>query len=396
MKRDKILYFAWFFPPYRGSASFIHQEIAKKLSLMFDVEILSPFSRCLIRNGQIVKLKTFPKLHPGLMLMHYNLMCLQYYTKITRTIPEHMESIAFIISQHHFWHPASKWAIKTGIKLGKPIVIRIDDIFLDYESFDPITQKFYFMMFNEYIKLLKIPKIITVVSSEHKAIMINKLKIHPENVLIHPNFIDTSMFIKFKPKINFREVLGSPDYIITYSGSYTSYAGMKVLLKATKKIASEYRRIVVVLSIVNLSKRILRAIKRLIDKYDLNKKVIVISLPRKLVIDLILQSDILIGPISKHIVNYGAVPLKVLEYMALGKPVIVSSLISKDLAINRYNCIKIKTESEHELINTIEILINDKELRKYLGENARKHVINFFDSQKVNSNFMRKILNEVI
>lgn len=69
-------------------------------------------------------------------------------------------------------------------------------------------------------------------------------------------------------------------------------------------------------------------------------------------------------------------PRVVLEAMFLGKPVLTTAITGNlDMIENNKSGILVKKDDERQMLVELERLINDKDLRLFLGENARKRVI---------------------
>lgn len=87
----------------------------------------------------------------------------------------------------------------------------------------------------------------------------------------------------------------------------------------------------------------------------------------------IAAADVCVGPLGRT----RAIPLKVLEYMACGKPVLTGlNSVSKDLAIDKRNIVCVSPESHAVAASCIKIL-TDEEYAQYLGINARETASKF-------------------
>lgn len=77
---------------------------------------------------------------------------------------------------------------------------------------------------------------------------------------------------------------------------------------------------------------------------------------------------------------YENLPIRVLEAMACGVPVVASNVCAIPEAIdNGVNGILIQSRSVEELADAIYCLLGDPKLRKKIGDNARKTVLEKFD-----------------
>ena len=89
-------------------------------------------------------------------------------------------------------------------------------------------------------------------------------------------------------------------------------------------------------------------------------------------------------------VDVGVVPLlkgggtriKVLEYMACGKPVVSTKIGSEGIQVKHGTDILIAKSTNSDFVELIYRLYSDKELREKLGNNARKKVVTLYDWTK--------------
>jgi glycosyltransferase involved in cell wall biosynthesis len=73
--------------------------------------------------------------------------------------------------------------------------------------------------------------------------------------------------------------------------------------------------------------------------------------------------------------NYYGIPTKLLEYMALGRPVVASNLPFVSQIIERYNCgIIVPWDSPQDHAEALLYLFDHPEEAKRMGENGRKAV----------------------
>lgn len=93
---------------------------------------------------------------------------------------------------------------------------------------------------------------------------------------------------------------------------------------------------------------------------------------------------------------YENLPIRVLEAMACGIPVVASNICAIPEAIsNGFNGILIKPGSVNELVDSLHCLLGDSALRRKLGENARKTVLEKFNID-VNAIRTAKVYSQII
>jgi len=106
----------------------------------------------------------------------------------------------------------------------------------------------------------------------------------------------------------------------------------------------------------------------LIDSLNLENKIF-INDPVSNIIDKIISSDIFIHP--ARLEPFGMV---IVEAMSAGVPVIATDCPNgpKNIITHMTDGILVKNQSVEETADSIKLLLTDKELRKKLGENAKK------------------------
>ena len=107
----------------------------------------------------------------------------------------------------------------------------------------------------------------------------------------------------------------------------------------------------------------------LTDKWGDRENILVKGqVPRDEIVKYVKAADVCIGPLG----STRAIPLKVLEYMISGKPVVTGvNSVTRDLAIDGYNCLCVEPTPSH-VAEAIVRIIEDPDLAHILGENARK------------------------
>ncbi len=104
--------------------------------------------------------------------------------------------------------------------------------------------------------------------------------------------------------------------------------------------------------------------------------------------------DIGLYPLPQDDWVLGKSGLKALQYMAFGLPTVATDVGTTPRIIqNMENGILVK--SEEDWIDALEMLMNDNELRKKLGENARRTVLENYSTDVISSQYL-KILKNLI
>lgn len=104
--------------------------------------------------------------------------------------------------------------------------------------------------------------------------------------------------------------------------------------------------------------------------------------------------DIGLYPLPQNDWVLGKSGLKALQYMAFGLPTVATDVGTTPMIIqNMENGILVK--SEEDWLDALEMLMNDNELRKKLGENARRTVLENYSTNVISSKYL-KIIKSLI
>ncbi len=160
--------------------------------------------------------------------------------------------------------------------------------------------------------------------------------------------------------------------IILYAGTLTEWQGLPTLLKAFNLIAD---RGDVILLIAGSTDKYARTVKKSIRKAGLEEKVFVrIGLSRESLHRLYRRAAFSLAPLSRCSRNelQGCSPLKIVESMSAGTPVIASNLpVCAEFIDHGKNGLLVAPDSPRALANAMSRLLDDENLTARLGANAR-------------------------
>lgn len=160
--------------------------------------------------------------------------------------------------------------------------------------------------------------------------------------------------------------------------------GAKILIKALKNLISIYPNIVLILT---REGRFSNSLKKFANDENVDNNVIFTgNLENPFV-------PLQICDIYTHISLAEGLPLALLEAMILGKPILATNIGGIPEAIN--NCINgvLINPCEEEVIEKIKYLIENKQIARKLGSNAKETVINKFTWKETASTFEHIYLN---
>lgn len=208
--------------------------------------------------------------------------------------------------------------------------------------------------------------------------LIDFYKVPEDKITIIPNGVDTGMFdptTKSGLKIRERFKL-SNSIVMGFCGALERWVRIDVLLKAFKKIKDDYKD--VKLLIVGKGSELNRW-KQLSKDLGMENDVIFTGLvPYKEIPEYIASFDIAVSIFSKSLFTDVVSPLKVIEYMSMGKAVVADNLSgTREFIKNKENGILFEPEDTKSLENAIRMILDDKNLKKKIERNARKTAVNY-------------------
>lgn len=239
----------------------------------------------------------------------------------------------------------------------------------------PIWLKMYLL--DDPIIFKKADKII-VVSNEIKKDIKRQYKVPEEKLVVIPNGIDTNKF-KPIPKEDLKERwrLGEQKIILCV-GNIRKIKGYQLLIKILPQLVERQRTKLIIVGegvYLNNLKKLAKDLKVSADVIFTGK------VPDKKLVQLYNLADVSILPSLWHSEAFGIVNA---EAMACETPVIASRIGGIPTVIDNYeNGILVKPGNLEELKDKILEVINNQNLAKTLGENARRKVLEKFSLDKM-------------
>jgi glycosyltransferase involved in cell wall biosynthesis len=195
--------------------------------------------------------------------------------------------------------------------------------------------------------------------------LVDMLKIDSEKISVIPNGVDTDLFHP-DPDTDKRSNQSNAITIL-WVGRFVRGKGVDYIIQAAKILVKECPNLKILLVGDGPSKG---KIKGLIEKFDLNKNVIINeNIANENMPGVYQKSDMFVLPS----LNEG-VPKTLLEAMACGKPVVISDFPHLEELIKNAGLMFPKGDVR-ALANSIMRLTRDKELAKELGNNGRKKIV---------------------
>lgn len=372
----RILYITYYYFPHLGGGTWSTYNLASRLSKRNDVLLLAPniaFSQTgtdgKIRNGiSLTSVRVSITPHFRLPRLAGPFLSAPFLFLAGLRVAKLSDAIFCQYHPHHFVFILS---IFLGRLMGIPVIARADDVYreLGRETSSPFAKLnlLYDCLSNVLNEsMIRHATSFLVVCTENKRILESRLG-RLNNIGLSHNGFDPAEFEDIHHK-DLRVTLGIDPRasIVLFVGRFSgSEYKTDILLEAFEII-----RIKKPQSILLLVGDFLHIpLKPSIEQHTR----IIGPVSRADVRKYLSIADVCVGPLGP---TY-ALPLKVLEYMAAGKPVVTGiHSVSTDLAINGFNCLCVKPEPEAVAEAVLTILENG-EVRSKLISNARAAIARF-------------------
>ena len=280
----------------------------------------------------------------------------------------------FIFTIFHPFHLVPKAAVSCGKNLKIPVIIKVDDAIYQKASGLKNLQRKLEKMYNS--KTLQQGNKILVPNQYTKELVSQYYNVKSDKISIITNGTEVK---------NYQESNLNSDQII-FSGAMYHHRGIDILLEAVKDVVKEKAQTKFVLlgdgPELNQLKKITSE-KKLEDNVDFKGWIDRNEIPKHLA-----ASSIGIGPLRSTEVTKHALPIKVLEYMSAGLPIIAATdTLPEDVLKEGKNGFFIKDSTE--LGKKILELLNNEELRKRMGKNS-KEMVSKFDWKNVTESVIQE------
>jgi len=270
--------------------------------------------------------------------------------------------------------PVSKplTALKIGKKLKKPVVLDLHDPW----SSDPFSLNPILMLQTSIMRhvINNADFIIVPYKALFKLVRsINRTK----PVSIIPNAVDSNLFQPKARNLSLARSLDidEHDVVVAFSGHITESKGLDTLVRSAQIIARTHKNIrLLIIGDGPFMNEILR-LTRTLGLNDIFRFVGFVH--QELVADYLTLADICVAPYQPMAffkVSLPETPIKVVEYLAMGKPVVMSRISDDNVITWSGGGFLVTPGNAPELASNIINLVKDEKLRKDLGEKGRKYV----------------------
>jgi len=226
----------------------------------------------------------------------------------------------------------------------------------------------------ERFNMPKADKII-VVASRMKEVLQRDYGVAENKMVVITNGANTDLF-KPMDVVKAREELGlnRSDNYICFVGNLQRWQGVEYLIKSIPLILKQCPRTkFLIVGDGPMNQELIE----LAEQIGVSNRVIFVGMVPYQKVPLYMNaSDVCVAPfIRERNERCGVSPLKLCEYMACGKPVVASRVGGLEILEENQRGVLVEPEKPSELATAIIKLLQNQELRKQMGANGRKYVV---------------------
>lgn len=194
-----------------------------------------------------------------------------------------------------------------------------------------------------------------------------------QKIKVIPNGVDTDLFTYRKS-----EFISKDSFKLLYFGTLSSWQGVHLAIEA---LALINRDLPTTLNIIGLGRdRQIKKLNQLASKLKIEHLVTINPpLNQQELVKQIHNVDAVIAPLTANDRNIiqGCCPLKILETMATGTPIITSDLpVVKELGLDREHFLLVKPNSAKSIKDAVLFLIKQPQLQEKISLQARNQIEN--------------------
>jgi glycosyltransferase involved in cell wall biosynthesis len=349
-----------------------------------EIEVVSndilPDVKVPIRLIKPIKLPLFP---PGINELLYNV-------KLTKILQK-PKNLSFIYQRYNGFsfcgaYLSNKWQVPFVLEFNSPDVWKIKHWKWKSNLLKELLKKVYNYTFQipavnaiENYNL-KLASLITVVSKPLKEYLLSK-KVSEEKIIVNPNGVDPE---KFKPDIRAEHLIEKyrlkHKTVFGFIGTFGQWHGVENIAKAYGELLKNYPEYAEKTRLFLVGDGVkMEEVRQIVNKYGIERNVVFTGLiPQEKAPEYLSVCDILINatvPNPDGSEFFGS-PTKLFEYMAMGRAIISSNIGQmKEILKDGETALLVKAGDVKELMLAMKKLADDKALRKHLGKNARKEVV---------------------
>ncbi len=274
---------------------------------------------------------------------------------------------------------------------GSKLVFNVSDLWPESaEKLDLVSNKLFLKL--AYWLEARLYKTSALVSGQTQGI-VNSVQTRFPSVKTfwQPNGIDADKFGAANVSYNWRENYGysKEDFIVLYAGILGHAQALEVILKAAA-LLREKKQVKFVLVGDGPQKDFLHEMKASLRLDNVN---FLPNQSREEMPNIVAVVDAAIVPLRNIPLFKGAIPSKLFENLAMGKPILLGvDGEAKELFIDEGKCgLFFTPEDEKQLAENVQLLSSDKQLCVSLGNNGIRYVNEKFDRKVIAEKFYQQL-----
>lgn len=347
-----------------GASTHVRELISNISRYMDNLTVLSPTNRKDNLNIDNVKFK------------HIRLIKAPFLIAFSFSVFAFISGFhALLTSKYHLiYHRDS--IFPTGGILSKifkiPCVLEVNGLPTDEQKIQGVLARI--IRKTESINFSLVSRIVVVAPGLKQALQ-SEYGVPEEKIIVIPNGANTNLFkpleiSKARKQLNLNQ---KPNYIC-FCGHLVWWQGVEYLIKAAPLILEKHPNTRFL--IVGDGPMEAELVKLTEETRVSDKVVFTGAVPYEKVPLYINASDICVAPFIQFINKKGGTcSLKMPEYLACGKPLVISKLSGLDIVEHSNMGILVEPENPEALANATIKLFQNPELRKEMGGNGRKYVV---------------------
>jgi glycosyltransferase involved in cell wall biosynthesis len=342
--------------------------------LGFDVHVVSPNdvdpaktagSNPYTKKGGL-KSKLFTTLSRSLPQFFFEALEIGYnliaYLKLNRMISH--RNIRFIYERSAFFLFAGAYLAK---KYKIPYVVEVNEV----AGEERVRKQFLVNLAKSMERYIFTRADAIIVVSDFLREKIRERGINGTKIYVMPNGVDTELFNSAKVHNHLRNQWGIDKHqvVLGFIGWFVPWHNLELLVQAFSPIAKNKSAALVLIGDGVLKERLQQLARNL---GVTNQVILPGAVPYEQVPECIAMMDICVIPGS----NEYRSPIKLFEYMAMGKPVVAPRLRPiQDVIQDGQEGVLFSPDDREVLKHSLELLIDHREKRKIMGQNARNKVL---------------------
>jgi len=325
----------------------------------------------------------------------YGLSCSMFFVPLVLKALRRRGEYDAVISMFHPSHLATFFAYLIARVMKAPLIVKVHDLLVDATDPSLLRRGYKKAMFRFYLRFLKRGDVFLVPSVEWVRLLARVYDVNKKRIVLFRNGADAVKFNSGVSCSSLRSALDLKDNkVVLYSGQVSRIRGLDYLVRSMVGVVKEVEdvRLLIVGDGGERSRLVV-----MVQQLGLDDCVLFLgSISHDFMPEYICSADVAIGPLVALPITVGTLPIKVIEYMACGKPVVAChDGASKELVVDGYNGVLIDSGDVGGLSSALIRLLNDAEFARNLGVSARKHVEKYHDWNVITAELDRLLVKLV-